>query len=52
MNEKKTNVTAKKKVYKAPAPVKSVESGKTLRMLCMSDCGIQVRQVNSNCGWS
>ncbi len=50
MTEKKSNVTADKKVYKKPELVKSVESGKIFNMLCLSSCGSQVSNVNSNCG--
>lgn len=49
MTEKKSNVTTKKKVYKKPAMVKSVESGKIISFSC-SSCGSQVGHYNDNCG--
>ena len=49
MIEKKATV-AKKKVYKAPALVNSVESGKVLLGTCPYSCGSSVRHSNSNCG--
>ena len=50
MNEKKITETNKKKVYKAPVAVKSVEVGKILQGMCVGSCGSQVQDINSNCG--
>lgn len=51
MTEKKMTVAAKKKVYKAPAPVKTVESRKLTSLSCIS-CGTQVGSQSSPCGRS
>ena len=50
MTEKKTTVATKKKVYKAPAQVKSVESGKIMTNSCASSCGQLVSWASSPCG--
>lgn len=52
MTEKNVQTTAspKKKVYRKPAPVKSVDSGKILSGICPYSCGQQVADMNSNCG--
>ncbi len=50
MTEKKIAKTAAKKVYKRPAPVKLVESGKVLLAYCPGSCGSNMIGGNSNCG--
>ena len=50
MTKEKSNAIAKKKVYKKPALVKSVDSGKILSGICPYSCGQQVANMNSNCG--
>ena len=50
MIEKKVATAEEKKVYKAPTPVNSVESGKIMLGTCPYSCGSSVRHSNSNCG--
>lgn len=52
MTEKNVQTTAspKKKVYKKPAQVKSVESGKIMTTSCASSCGQLVSWANNACG--
>lgn len=51
MAEKKTTVAKKKKVYNAPAPMKTVKSRKLTTLSCIS-CGTQVGSQSSPCGRS
>ena len=50
MTEKKISKPAAKKIYKRPAQVNLVDSGKATPAYCPGSCGSNMIANNSNCG--